>query len=126
MKVMRNKKAGFSGIGLTRFAVCALMALVGVVEARGKSVQVAPINPAFKQWQKERRQKQVRQMAQTNTVSRKAIRLLPVAKNEAEDGEDGFFGLAPSMFDSSYLSDINISADRGVAEIFGACPQLRW
>lgn len=55
-------------------------------------------------------------MAQTNTVFRKMARLLSVSKNEAENGEDGFFGLAPSMFDSSYLSDINISADRGIAD----------
>ena len=104
--------------GLMRLAACALMALVGVEAVWGQSI--APINPAFTQWQKERGRKIVEKSPRTNDAT-KGRRLLSATTED----EAPVLGLAPSIFDRSYLSTLNMRAQRGIKEAAASRFDLR-
>ena len=85
--------------GFARLAVCALLSLAGVWSAWG-GIGSAPINPAFKEWQRKRNLNG--DSAVTNAVA-KGGRLLS-APSEAEAYPLGY---VPGTIDYSYLRDIN-------------------
>ena len=101
-----------------RLAVYVVMAFACVGSASAWGLSTAPINPAFKQWQKERRQKSDSGQSITNSVSRSRRRL---ASGESE----GELGFAPGTFDSSYLSSINVNSQQGVQGGFASRYDLR-
>ena len=112
------KRARMFGNGLMRFAACAVMVLVCAGGAWGQSI--APINPAFRQWQKERKQREAKRMTGTNAVAR-TKRLLSVSGAEGEEG----FGLAPEIFDTSYLANLNTGMQQGIQDGFVSRYDLR-
>ena len=77
----------------------------------------APINPAFLKWRKDRKRKPVKPVSD----GQKSRKLLASAPQTAE----GELGLAPSVFDSSYLANLNISRVRGVGTSYPSKYDLR-
>lgn len=106
--------------GLMRLAACALMVSVGVGKAWGQISTSAPINPAFLQWQKERKQKAAQPNVQTNTAT-KGRRILSALGGDEELG----FGLVPEIFDTSYLANLNTGMDQGVQDAMASSYDLR-
>ena len=106
------------GNGRVCMAVCSLMAMFFLADAWGQSV--APINPAFRQWQKERKQREAKQEVRTNAVTR-ARRLLSTTGTE----EEGELGFAPGTFDASYLSSLNVNSQQGISGGFARRYDLR-
>ena len=97
----------------------ALVATITVCETWG--VSVAPVNPAFLRWQKERRIKKT--AAQATNVQSRAVSLSVTGTEEPEDNQD--FGLIPEPFDSSYLANLNTGLDCGVQEALPSKYDLR-
>ena len=97
----------------------ALVAAITVCETWG--VSVAPVNPAFLRWQKERRIKKT--AAQATNVQSRAVSFSVTGTEEPEDNQD--FGLIPEPFDSSYLANLNTGLDCGVQEALPSKYDLR-
>ena len=98
----RKMMSWFVASGFARLAACALLSLAGVWCAWGDVAigKIAPINPAFKEWQRKRNLNG--DSAVTNAVA-KGGRLLS-APSEAEAYPLGY---VPSTIDYSYLRDLN-------------------
>ena len=103
-----------------RLVAYALMVSLGVGSAWAQSSASAPINPAFLQWQKERKQKAAQSNAQTNTVT-KGRRLLSASGSDEELG----LGLAPEIFDTSYLANLNTGIQQGIQDAMASSYDLR-
>ena len=111
------KKERMFGNAIMRLAACVAMVFACAGSAWG-DVGIAPVNPAFKQWQKEHRQRSEARQSVTNGTSR-SRRLL------ASGSEAGELGFAPGTFDSSYLSSINVNLQQGVKGGFDRRHDLR-
>ena len=99
--------------------MCALVAALAACETWG--VSVAPVNPAFLRWQKERKNKKVSPQA-TNVQSR-VMSLSVSGTEELEENPD--FGLIPEPFDSSYLANLNTGLDCGIQDALPSKYDLR-
>lgn len=111
------KKERLFGNGLMRLAACVVMVFVCVGSVWAQSV--APINPAFKQWQKERKQETEARQSTTNATQSSRRRL-------ASGGEaEGELGFAPGTFDTLYLSSLNVNSQQGVSGGFARRYDLR-
>ena len=99
-----------------KFAAALLVAAFAVGETCADEGS-APINPAFLKWRKDRNSKPVKPVSD----GRKSRKLLASAPQTAE----GELGLAPSVFDSSYLANLNISRVRGVGASYPSKYDLR-
>ena len=89
-----------------RLAACAVMSFCLAQESF--CAEFAPVNPAFKQWQKERERKA---SVQTGTHTNETRRAQLLSADTETEGELGF---APGTFDASYLSSLNVNQQQGV------------
>ena len=89
---------------ILKFAAALLAAVFAVGDAEAEGF--APINPAFLKWRKERHCK----MIKSGNDGQRSRKLLAAAPQT----EEGQLGLAPSVFDSSYLANLNVTRVRGV------------
>ena len=105
--------ASLGSRGILKYAACALIAAFAIGEA-GADIGVAPVNSAYLKWRKNRHPKFVKPA--------KATRNLLAASAQPEEG---LLGLAPSIFDSSYLANLNISRVRGVGTSYPQKYDLR-
>lgn len=117
---MKRHIGRFTLNGLMRPAACAVMVLLGVGNAWGQNSTSAPINPAFLQWQKERKQKTIKPNVQTNAVT-KGRRLLSASGGD----EELVLGLAPEIFDTSYLANLNTGIQQGIQDALASSYNLR-
>ena len=101
---------------IVRVVASMLVALLAVGETSADEGS-APINPAFLKWRKNRKRKSVKPVSD----GQKSRKLLASAPQTAE----GELGLAPSVFDSSYLANLNISRVRGVGASYPSRYDLR-
>ena len=118
-KERKMRRKGLLENGLMRLAACAVMAFAFEGNAWGQIGSRSSINPAFKQWQKERCQESATQQPITNVTSSLRRRL----KSSAQ--EEGGLGFAPGTFDASYLSGLNVNSQQGVGAGFVSKYDLR-
>ncbi|MBO7206895.1 MAG: hypothetical protein J6W10_04705, partial [Kiritimatiellae bacterium] len=104
---------------LVKYAMCALIAILTVGEVVGASM--APVNPAFLEWQKRRKIKKTGG-SQTNVQVRARLLSSMTATDEDEKLD---FGLIPEPFDSSYLANLNTGLDCGVQDAMPSKYDLR-
>ena len=98
------KRDRWSVNGLVRFAAYAGMVVLCAGMARGQSV--APVNPAFRKWQKEQT---LRFNESYSAKVRQRHRLL------SANGIEGInYGISPDVVDMSYLANINSGTVRDV------------
>ena len=88
---IRPGQAARGGAAFLRFAAAVLVAL-SAAWARGQGV--APVNPAFREWQKRR-------AAEQDGAGRRGR-----GARDPSEADEGF-GLVPALVDMNYLSDIN-------------------
>ena len=101
---IRPGQAARGGAAFLRFAAAVLVAL-SAAWARGQGV--APVNPAFREWQKRR-------AAEQDGAGRRGR-----GARDPSEADEGF-GLVPALVDMNYLSDINAGVAQAPAgaEVF--------
>ena len=95
-----------------------LLGLAGSVWAQ----QMAPVNPAFARWQRERAAKEAESKEKPQEKPRGARSA--AARGEA-GGEDMDFGFVPTVLDMGYLSNLNDNLVQGVGEVLESAYDLR-
>ena len=96
-----------------------LLGLAGSVWAQ----QMAPVNPAFARWQRERAAKEAEGKKGSETARPRAARAA-AARGEA-GGEDMDFGFVPTVLDMGYLSNLNDNLAQGVGDVLEPAYDLR-
>ncbi len=96
-----------------------LLGLAGSVWAQ----QMAPVNPAFARWQRERAAKEAEGKKGPETARPRAARAA-AARGEA-GGEDMDFGFVPTVLDMGYLSNLNDNLAQGVGDVLEPAYDLR-
>lgn len=100
-------------------AAAMMAALAGSVWAQ----QMAPVNPAFARWQRERATKEAEGKKGPETARTRGARAA-AARGEA-GGEDMDFGFVPTVLDMGYLSNLNDNLAQGVGDVLEPAYDLR-